>query len=122
MTIDRDLIDSLRTSAEQQIEAARFVLSRMRNAPVLADSTGHCVLRDGGCWPIPAECGRVAMFKDAASAKIEAAAQNEELEMKGVSFRLIAMSFHKAARLQIERAEGIIAQCDEAIAKADAAA
>lgn len=99
-----ELIADLRSGAEEQIETARFILSRMRNAPVVADATGNVILRTGGMWPIPKRVGDVAMFKSMDAAKAEAAAQNEAHPSLG----FIAMGLHKAAQLQIERAKGIL--------------
>lgn len=59
---------------ENTIDGCNFAIDRMVNRLVLFDPTnGSVVLVEGGCWPIPREVGRVAMFKSRAGAEHELA-------------------------------------------------
>jgi len=117
MTNPTEIFAELQTAFEEQIATADFVISRMANHAVIADpQNGNCVLREGGCWPIPAECGRVAMIRSADEARAELARMQAEQPDNHVLQRLEVMGFKKAARLQRANAETVLADIEAKLA------
>ncbi len=104
-----DLLRDLRAAAQEQIDTANLILTRVRNAAVVGDATGHVILLTGGLWPIPVRIGDVARFRTMADAKAEAAAQNEIQDR--IQFQ--AMTLHQAARLQLTRATKLLADLED---------